>query len=202
MKEAITYLCSKEPVFQQIVSDFGVPVKPLRPQGFETLVLLILEQQVSVDSAKATYLKLRSEVNLIQPENLIHLSEEIYRSCGVSRQKTGYIKGLSKLMVDGMIDLEALPRKSAAEVRDELIRIKGIGHWTIDVYLMFSLNAPDIIPLGDVALVKTCMELFSVTSKEEIEEKSKHWSPHRSAATFLLWHHYLSKRKRKITYNY
>jgi DNA-3-methyladenine glycosylase II len=202
MKHAIDYLAKLEPVFQQIVDQYGFPTIPSRPQGFETVVLLILEQQVSIDSAKATFLKLKSKSITIQPETLVHLSDEDFRALGVSRQKTGYIKGLSQTLLNNELDLESLPQKTADEVRAELIKIKGIGHWTIDVYLMFSLQAPDVMPLGDIAVVNTLKELFDIHTKEQMETYTAKWSPHRSAATFLLWHHYLNKRNRKVTYVY
>jgi DNA-3-methyladenine glycosylase II len=98
------------------------------------------------------------------------------------------------------IDIENLATKSARQVREELIKIKGIGNWTIDVYLMFSLQAPDIIPLGDIAVVNTIKELLDIHDKQEMENYVAKWSPYRSAATFLLWHYYLKKRNRTVVY--
>ena len=95
------------------------------------------------------------------------------------------------------LDLESFTSKSVDGVRNELIQIKGIGHWTIDVYLMFSLQSPDIIPLGDSAVVNTIKELFGVHTNDEILRLSNNWKPYRSMATFILWHHYLEKRNRK-----
>jgi DNA-3-methyladenine glycosylase II len=200
MKKAIDYLSSKDVVFKTIIQTYGIPKIPTRPQGFETLVLLILEQQVSIDSAKATYLKLKSKVLDFEPENLMFLSDQDYRTCGVSRQKTKYIKCLSEAVLTKTIALESLPSKSSEQVRAELIQIKGIGNWTIDVYLMFCLQATDIIPLGDIAVINTIKELWKIESKSEMESLSNNWNPHRSMATFLLWHHYLEKRNRKVVY--
>ena len=202
MKGAINHLANLEPVFQKIIDQYGPPKIPSRPQGFETLVLLILEQQVSIDSAKATFLKLKTKTIAIEPETLVTLSDEDFRTVGVSRQKTGYIKGLSQTIINKEIQLESLAQKSATEVRNELIKIKGIGHWTIDVYLMFSLQAPDVMPLGDIAVVNTLKELFDIHTKEAMEEFALQWSPYRTAATFLLWHHYLNKRNRTVEYIY
>jgi DNA-3-methyladenine glycosylase II len=98
------------------------------------------------------------------------------------------------------IDIESLATKSAQQVREELIKIRGIGNWTIDVYLMFSLQAPDIIPLGDIAVVNTIKELLHIHDKQEMENYVAKWSPYRSAATFLLWHYYLKKRNRTVVY--
>ena len=202
MKEAFDFLTSQESVFKDIVNQYGLPTIPSRPQGFETLVLLILEQQVSIDSAKATYLRLREKALAFTPERLVEFSEEDFRSVGVSRQKANYIKGLSQIIINKEIHLESLSQKTAIEVREELIKIKGIGHWTIDVYLMFSLQAADVFPIGDVAVVNTIKELFDIHSKEEMILVAEQWSPYRSYATFLLWHHYLNKRNRKVDYIY
>ena len=200
MQKAIKYLCKKDKVFASIIEQFGIPAIPARPQGFETLALLILEQQVSIDSAKATFLKLKNAVKYFTPKYLLALSDVDYRTSGVSRQKTSYIKALANAVINKDIDIESLPFKSPDIVREELIKIKGIGNWTIDVYLMFCLQSTDIIPLGDIAVVNTIKELFNIHDKNEMETYTKSWSPYRSAATFLLWHYYLGKRKRKVTY--
>jgi DNA-3-methyladenine glycosylase II len=202
MKEAFDFLTAQEPVFKSIVNQYGLPTIPSRPPGFETLVLLILEQQVSIDSAKATYLRLREKAVVFTPEILVVFSEDDFRSVGVSRQKATYINGLSQSIINNEIFLDGLAQKTTVEVREELIKIKGIGHWTIDIYLMFALHASDIIPIGDIAVVNTIKELFDIHNREEMFLLAEKWSPYRSHATFLLWHHYLNKRNRKISYNY
>ena len=200
MQKAINFLTKKDKTFAHIIKQYGVPAIPTRPQGFETLALLILEQQVSIDSAKATFVKLKNAVKFFTPKYLFTLADEDYRSCGVSRQKTSYIKALANAVLNNEIDIKSLPFKSPEVVRAELIKIKGIGNWTIDVYLMFCLQSTDILPLGDIAVVNTIKELFDIHDRNEMEILSNLWSPHRSAATFLLWHYYLGKRNRKVTY--
>ena len=200
MQQAIDYLFQKETIFKDIIDAYGLPTIPKRPQGFETLVLLILEQQVSIDSAKATFLKIKAEHKTFKPEILVELSEEQFRTFGVSRQKATYIKALSTAILNKDLDLESLPKKSAQQVREELIKIKGIGNWTIDIYLMFCLEDPDLLPLGDIAVVNTIKELLDIHDKSIMETYTVNWSPYRSYATFLLWHYYLKKRKRTIVY--
>lgn len=200
MQEAIQYLSEKDAVFKLIIDKYGMPILPKRPQGFETLVLLILEQQVSIDSAKATFLKLKAKHTNFNPESLLSFSDEEYRNIGVSRQKTSYIKALSHSIINNHIDIDSLATKSSQQVREELIKIKGIGNWTIDVYLMFSLQAPDVIPLGDIAVINTIKELLNIHDKQEMETYVSNWSPYRSVATFILWHYYLNKRNRKVVY--
>lgn len=200
MQEAIQYLSEKDAVFKLIIDKYGMPILPKRPQGFETLVLLILEQQVSIDSAKATFLKLKAKHTNFNPESLLSFSDDEFRNIGVSRQKTSYIKALSHSIINNHIDIESLASKSSQQVREELIKIKGIGNWTIDVYLMFSLQAPDVIPLGDIAVINTIKELLDIHDKQEMETYVSNWSPYRSVATFILWHYYLNKRNRKVVY--
>ncbi len=200
MQEAIDYLLEKDTIFKSIIEEYGMPTIPKRPQGFETLVLLILEQQVSIDSAKATFLKIKASQKAIAPEILLHVSDEEYRNLGVSRQKTSYIKALATAILNKELDLESLPAKTAHQVREELIKIKGIGNWTIDIYLMFCLESPDLLPLGDIAVVNTIKELLDIHDKDAMEIHAKQWSPYRSYATYLLWHHYLKKRNRTVVY--
>lgn len=199
MKEAIDFLTSKNIIFSEIIERYGLPSIPKRPQGFETLVLLILEQQVSIDAAKATFLKIKSHTTC-SPENMAVLPDEEFRNLGVSRQKTKYIKILAEAVLNKELDIEGLASKSAKQVREELIKLKGIGNWTIDIYLMFCLQEPDLIPLGDIAVINTIKELLNIHDKKEMEIHTEQWSPYRSYATFLLWHYYLNKRNRKITY--
>ncbi len=200
MEEAIAYLYKKDTVFKQISQQYGIPIQPKRAQGFETLVLLILEQQVSIDSAKATFNKLKNAIPDFSIENLFAFSDEDFRACGVSRQKTKYIKALSDAILSKELDLESLASKEPEIIRQELIKIKGIGNWTIDIYLMFCLESLDIIPLGDIAVVNTMKELLDIHTKEEMELYAQKWKPYRSVATYFLWHYYLEKRGRKITY--
>ena len=200
MEKAIDYLYEKEAVFEQLSQQYGIPIQPKRPQGFQTLVLLILEQQVSIDSAKATFLKLKKAIPVFSEENVYAFSDAEFRLCGVSRQKTSYIKALAEAVLNGQLNIESLAAKPPDFVRAELIKIKGIGNWTIDIYLMFCLQSLDIIPLGDIAVVNTLKELFNLHTKEEMEEKAQNWQPYRSVATYFLWHYYLGKRGREVTY--
>lgn len=200
MEKGISYLLEQDVIFEKISKQYGFPIQPKRPQGFQTLVLLILEQQVSIDSAKATFNKLKTAIPDFIPEKVVVFSEEDFRACGVSRQKTKYIKCLSEAVLSKELDLESLAFKDAEVVREELIKIKGIGNWTIDIYLMFCLNSLDIIPLGDIAVVNTMKELLDIHTKEEMEIYAQKWKPYRSVATYFLWHYYLEKRGRKITY--
>lgn len=199
MQEAIDFLTKKDPVFLNIINRYGMPVITKRKQGIETLIMLILEQQVSIDAAKACYLKLLQLLPDFKPKTLLDASDESYRSIGVSRQKTIYIKTLAQAIANKNLDLNALENLSESNIRTQLLAIKGIGNWTVDTYLLFALNAPDIIPLGDIAVVNTIKELWDIHDKEAQLLKAQLWSPHRSMATFFIWHYYLSKRNRQAT---
>lgn len=200
MQEAITFLVGKDAVFQKLHQQYGNPFVPTRPEGFQTLCKLILEQQVSIESARACYAKIEKLLGEVSPVVIAEATEEALRSCGVSRQKTVYLKALAEAILNGSLVLETLSQKHPDAVRAELIKIKGIGHWTIDVYLMFSLQSPDIIPLGDIAVVNTIKELYGCEGKEAMMVLAENWKPYRSMATYFLWHHYLEKRNRKFIF--
>jgi DNA-3-methyladenine glycosylase II len=198
MQTAIQYLLEKDPIFSSIITQYGIPDFPRRPPGFVSLVMFILEQKISLNAAKATFISLQNKVGCIEPQLLFHLCEEDYRATGISRQKTIYLKALSEAIITGVLDINNLHRQPQAKVREDLIQIKGIGNWTIDMYLLFCIEAKDILPLGDIAIKNTLTELLGIHDLNAIENYTLKWSPHRSAATFLLWHYYLGKRNRKI----
>lgn len=200
MQQAIAYLVEKDEVFKKLHQQYGNPFVPTRPEGFQTLCKLILEQQVSIESARACYVKIENALGDVAPETIIQASEEMLRNCGVSRQKNIYLKVLAEAILDKTLVLETLSQKHPDEVRSELIKIKGIGNWTIDVYLMFSLQSPDILPIGDIAVVNTIKELYGCEEKEAMILLSENWKPYRSMATYFLWHHYLVKRNRKFIF--
>ena len=200
MQEAIAFLVKKDTVFKELHTQYGNSLVPTRPEGFQTLVKLILEQQVSLESARACYVKIEKALGEVSPPLILSASDEVLRACGVSRQKSSYLKALAEAILNKSLVLETLSEKHPDNVRNELIQIKGIGHWTIDVYLMFCLQSPDILPIGDIALVNTLKELYGCKDKIEMLALAENWKPYRSMATYFLWHHYLQKRNRKFIY--
>jgi DNA-3-methyladenine glycosylase II len=195
-QQNINHLFKADGIFVTIHNLYGSPPNWNRPQGFTTLSKIILEQQVSLQSANAHYKKLNDYIPAVTPEEILKLSDLEMRQCQISKQKSKYLKELSKAILDGRIDLNRLPELPVPDVRTQLKNIKGIGDWTTDIYLMFCLQAKDIFPIGDIAVVKTIKELTGVVSRDEIIEYSERWKPYRSLATYFLWHYYLSKRKR------
>lgn len=185
-----------EPKFQEIIDTYGNPTITIRASGFIALSQLILEQQVSIASAKACYDKIENYLNGFTPQLILQTSDEELKACGVSRQKISYIKNLARSIEKNKIDLESFHSKTETEVYNELIQLKGIGKWTAQVYLMFCLQKKDVFPIGDIAVQHTMRELFQTETLEEMELHATNWKPYRSLATYLLWHHYLKKRNR------
>ena len=155
------------------------------------------EQQVSLESAKACFKNLESNIGDIVPENILKYSIEELRTFSISKQKASYLIALSNAVIEKSLDIKGLSSLNDDEIRNQLIKIKGIGNWTIDIYLMFCLQSKDIIPLGDIAVVNTIKELYNCKTPEEIKQISENWKPYKSMATYLLWHYYLTKRNRK-----
>ena len=159
---------------------------------------IILEQQVSLASALSALNKLKERVQELTPARVLLLTDEEFRACYCSRQKTAYIRYLAEALVSGQINLAELEQLPDDAIRAQLITLKGIGNWTIDVYLMFVLQRADIFPIGDLAAVnavKRIKELPASTTKEEIVAIAENWQPYRTVATMLLWHFYLSTPK-------
>jgi DNA-3-methyladenine glycosylase II len=192
----IEYLISCDPIFAYILNTYGTPPDWNRPQGFVSLCRIILEQQVSLASANAHYQKLNSYLSSFSPQEMIKLSDEEMRACQISRQKATYLRALSESILQGDIDVESLQELTEHQVRDKLIKIKGIGNWTIDVYLMFCLRSKDIFPIGDIALVNTVKELTAAKTSGDILLLAEKWQPYRSLSAYFLWYFYLKKRKR------
>lgn len=183
-------------VMADIFNQYQFPPDWSRPQGFVTLSKIILEQQVSLASANAHFIKLNSYLEEFTPTNILKLTDEEMRTCQISRQKSKYLRELATAIVSKNIDLEELQHLDEVEIRRQLTSIKGIGNWTVDVYLMFCLQAKDIFPHGDIAIVNTMKELTDARTKEEMISLAENWKPLRSLATYFLWHYYLIKRNR------
>jgi len=190
----IKHLISIEPIFGSIFNKYGAPPDWSRPPGFISLSKIILEQQVSLASANAHFLKLDGYLREFTPQQILTLSDNEMRTCQISRQKSIYLRALSTSILEEKINLESLSLHDEPEIRNQLTSIKGIGHWTSDIYLMFCLQAKDIFPMGDIAVINTVKELTSIHSKEEIFKLSEKWKPLRSLAAYFCWHYYLSKK--------
>lgn len=187
----------KDRDLKSILQTYGYPPLWVRPNTFETLTLTILEQQVSLASAYAAYKKLKERVGKITPEAILALDDEDLRACYFSRQKIGYVRGLAKALSEGRISLKRHYYLTDEEVRSVLKQLKGIGDWTVDIYLIHALRRTDIFPLGDLALVNSIREVKGLdpsVTKEDILALAEPWRPYRSMATLMLWHSYIRRR--------
>ncbi|MFZ1264613.1 MAG: DNA-3-methyladenine glycosylase 2 family protein [Chitinophagaceae bacterium] len=194
-------LAGQDAELARIINQYGLPPMWTRPATFQTLILTILEQQVSLASAYAAFKKLKEKIGLVTPAKLILLTDEELRACYFSRQKIIYARELAKAIQSKQLKLKRLALLSDAEVRNELISIKGIGHWTADVYLMHALQRTDLFPLGDIALVNSLKEakrLAKDISKEAMLQIAEPWRPYRTIAAMILWHAYIQKRGIKL----
>lgn len=163
-------------------------------------MLLILEQQVSLDSARAAYNRLEATTEVV-PHRLLELTDEELRAIGFSRQKSRYVRALSERVLDGRLDIGGLGELGDDDVRRELTAVPGIGPWTADVFLMSGLGRSDIWPIGDRALqvaVGEALDLAKVPTPEALADIGERWRPYRTAAAHILWHGYLGRRNRAL----
>lgn len=190
-------LAAKDKALATIIHDYGYPPFWHRPGGFATLIHIILEQQVSLASARAAYDKLKLKIGTITPKKLLALTDGELKDCYFSRQKIIYARHLAAAIVNKDLNLRSLPDLSNEDIRAKLIAIKGIGHWTIEVYLMMVLHRSDLFPPGDIALLNSLKDIKGLprsATKEHMTRIAARWKPYRTVAAFLLWHAYISKR--------
>jgi len=195
LETGVRYLCEKDSDLKEIINTYGNPPLWNREPGFATLIYIILEQQVSLASARAAYNRLQESISPVTPENFLTLDPVKLKQIGFSRQKSGYATNLAHLICNKKIDLGQLDNLSDSEVSDILIQIKGIGYWTINIYLLMALGRKDIWPKGDLALINALKAVKGLSTKideKKIKRITSKWQPWRSVAARILWHYYLS----------
>jgi len=196
LTRAVRLLARRDPDLRGVVKKFGPPPMWARESGFSTLLHIILEQQVSLASARAAHTKLLEIASPLTPALFLELDDATLKAVGFSRQKALYGRELARSIVEGLLDLDALSLMDDAAVRSELIKIKGIGRWTADIYLLMVLRRPDIWPAGDLALAVAAQKvkrLVSRPTQEDLDLMSNAWKPWRAVAARILWHYYLSE---------
>ncbi|MDZ8187485.1 MAG: DNA-3-methyladenine glycosylase [Nostoc sp. ChiSLP02] len=184
----------------RILEALGPPPIWHREPGFPTLVRIILEQQVSLAAALAVFTRLCSVVPTLTPENFLTLDDAQLKVIGFSRQKILYCRGLANAIASGQLDLSKLSTMDDTAIRTELKRLKGIGDWTVDIYLLMALQRPDVFPKGDLGLAIALQKLKGLATRPtpaELEAMTQHWSPWRAIGARLLWHYYLSNANSK-----
>ena len=194
---AVDWLGRRDRALATLVRRYGPPPLWARPRGFPTLLRIILEQQVSLASARAMYARLAARVPEVTPASVLELGRPGLQALGFTRQKAHYACTLAERLGDGTLSLSRLARLPDAEARARLMEVPGIGPWTADIYLLMALRRPDVWPPGDLALVKAVAALPRRAlrmSSAEVELVARAWRPYRAVAARILWHGYLSER--------
>lgn len=193
-------LAQADPDLAAVYAALGPPPLWARPPGFATLVYIILEQQVSLASARAAYRRLEKAIGPITPERFLTLDDVQLKTIGFSRQKTVYGRILAQAVLERQLDLDALAHMPDDAVRAALVKIKGIGRWTADIYLMEALLRPDVWPAGDLALavaVRQVKRLEATPRPEALHAIGERYQPWRAVASRMFWHFYLSAPEKR-----
>ena len=198
----VSTLIARDADLAHIVATHGSPPFWTHAPGFPGMVVAILAQQVSLESAQAAFAKLEKAIDPISPEGFLSLQDDALRAIGFSRQKASYVRGVARNIVACELDLQDLESMDDEEARTHLMRVRGIGAWTADTYLLFALRRPDAWPSGDLALAKAVQEikrLATTPGSEEVDAIADLWRPWRAVAARILWHHYLIERGRNAS---
>ncbi len=193
LKHGIDSLAAIEPRMAAALARVGYPEPRIRQPGYGTLLRTIVGQQVSVKAAASVFAKLEAAAGDAEdPRAVLALDAETMRACGMSRQKASYARSLAELTASGALRLDALPEDDEAAIA-ELVKVKGIGRWSAEIYLLFAEGRGDVWPAGDLAVqieLGRVMGLEGKPSEAVTREIAEGWRPHRGAAAVFLWHHY------------
>ena len=191
----LTSLADREPAFAKVIAQLGMPEPRNSKPGAETLLRTIVGQQVSVAAARSMWAKLEGAFGSPPHlEKLLGASDEDLRAAGMSRQKSGYIRSLAELVLSGKLDLANLPADDEEAIA-LLTKIKGIGRWSAEIYLLFAEGRADVFPAGDLAVLVEIGRLLGLPDKpteKQLRELAEAWRPYRGAAAVLAWHSYNS----------
>ncbi len=193
IREGLDFIAARHPQMASAIKRVGYPEPRIRATGYGTLLRTIVGQQVSVAAAASVWTKLEALLGEdMPPHDLIAADFDSLRACGLSRQKQGYVRSLCELVVSGELDLDALPEDDEEAIA-ELVKIKGIGRWSAEIYLLFAEGRPDIWPAGDLAVQVGLSKLLGLAerpSEKETRALAEDWRPHRGAAAIFTWHCY------------
>ena len=199
LARAVAELGARDADLARVAAEYGTPSMWGREPGFASLVRIMLGQQVSLAAADAAYEKLLAAASPLTPAGLLALSDETLRRAGFSRQKIVYARHLASLLESGELDLGALDALADDEVRARLLKVKGVGPWTAEIYMLMVMRRPDAWPSGDLALQIAAQELKGLTARPtpaELDALAEPWRPLRAVAARLLWSHYLKRPRR------
>ena len=193
IREGLDAIGTVTPSIAEAIARVGYPEPRIRMRGYRTLLRTIVGQQVSVASAASVWNKLEALLGeAMPPQDLLDCDFDALRGCGLSRQKQGYVRSLCELVVSGELDLHSLPEDDEAAIA-ELVRIKGIGRWSAEIYLLFAEGRPDIWPAGDLAVQVGLGKLLGLDARPDEKATrvlAEAWRPHRGAAAIFTWHCY------------
>ncbi len=194
LNDAFKHLIKEEPLFKKVLEDKNYKINLFnKKKGFEGLISLIVEQQLSVASAKAIFNRIKDLIKPFTAKKFIEIKETDLKKAGLSSQKINYCKGIANKIISGDLNLKKLEKKSDVEAIKELVKIKGIGEWTAKCYLLGSLKRIDIWPSSDLGIIVAIQKLKDMEERPKeltIEEIAEPWSPYRSVAALLLWSTY------------
>jgi DNA-3-methyladenine glycosylase II len=195
IRRHVEELASREPAFAKVVATHGVPEPRNSERGAQTLLRTLVGQQVSVAAARSMWAKLEAAFGSPPDLNLLLAAgDDQLRAAGMSRQKSGYIRSLAELVLSGELDLENLPEDDEEAIA-LLTKIKGIGRWSAEIYLLFAEGRGDVFPAGDLAVLVEIGRLLGLPDKpteKQLRELAEAWRPYRGAAAVLAWHSYNS----------
>lgn len=193
LRSGLDSLAGTDARIAQALARVGYPEERIRSRGYRTLLRTIVGQQVSVAAAASVWRKLETELGEeMAPQELLARDFDALRACGLSRQKQGYVRSLCELVAGGELDFDNLPADDEDAIA-ELTRIKGIGRWSAEIYLLFAEGRPDIWPAGDLAVqegVKRLLDLAERPAEKPTRELAEGWRPHRGAMAIFTWHFY------------
>ena len=193
MEDGINYLSSLDKNLSKFLKKFDVPVLPIEEDYFWSLTRSVIYQQISGKAAKKIsdrYLKLFSKGSKMSPIDVIKIDIEKIQNVGISRQKSGYIKNIANAFDEGLVNETQLHKLSDKEIIDQLVKIKGVGRWTAEMFLIFTLRRPDIFPVTDLGVQKGFQiyyDLDELPSIDMMNEKSENWKPYRTIMSLYLW---------------
>lgn len=199
LANAAKYLASKDRDLALVLERHGPPPMWARKPGFDTIVRIILEQQVSLASAASMYKRLRNNVIPFRPNRFVELGEPHFKSLGLTRQKTAYCIHLAESMIASSLKVSALSKLSDEDVKAALMQVKGIGSWSADIYLLMALRRPDIWPTSDLALATAVFKVKRLKQRptpDQLAHIARAWRPFRSVAARMFWQYYLAQRAR------
>jgi DNA-3-methyladenine glycosylase II len=201
LKNATDHLAQRDPALAMVIEKYGYPPLWAREPGFPALVHIILEQQVSLASAKAAFNRLETHLaGEVTPANFLNINDDTLLKIGFSRQKKIYTRALASAVLNGDFNFDLLPDMPDPILRTYMKSLKGIGDWSVDIYALMCLQRPDVLPKGDIALYESFKVLYALNERpnyDTFEAYAQDWQPYRSIAARILWHFYLCERDNK-----